>query len=378
MTDGTMAAMTRRTTLGGLGGLAAGLLLPGGATAARVRRVVAGTYTAEGGEGLYRLAHDAGTGRWTLAPAIRTIADASFAVRDRRGRWYAVAESDDGMVAAYGPGWQRLGSTPSGGGGPCHLAIDRAGRCLAVANYGGGSVGFLSLDRREGVAGRPTVFRHEGSGPDGDRQTGPHAHWVGFSPDQRWLHAVDLGADAIFAYPFDPRARVLAPPQPAWRAPAGAGPRHLARHPRLPVAYVVCELSNQLITLDAGLDGRFATRSTVSTLPAGFSGASQVAHIAVDRAGQRLYVSNRGHDSIAVFVIEATGEPRLAQHIGTGGHWPRIFVLVEDARQMLVGNERSGTIAVLGIERDGTLSGSGSGSGGQQLTVPGVAFLGLD
>ena len=373
MADGMM---TRRLAIGG--GLAAGLLLPVAAGAARARRVVAGTYAGEGGEGLYRLGQaQAQTGQWTLAPANAAIADMSFAVRDRRGRWYAVAERDEGMVAAYAPGWRRLGTAPSGGGGPCHLAIDRAGRCLAVANYNSGSVGFLPLDRREGVAGRPTVFRHEGSGPDGDRQTGPHAHWVGFSPDQRWLHAVDLGADAIFAYGFDPHARTLTPPQPAWRAPAGAGPRHLARHPRLPVAYVVCELSNQLITLDAGADGRFATRATLSTLPAGFAGASQAAHIAVDRAGQRLYVSNRGHDSIAVFVIEADGVPRPAQYIDSGGHWPRSFVLVEAARQMLVGNERSGTIAVLGIERDGTLSGAGA-AGDQRLTVPGVAFLGLD
>jgi 6-phosphogluconolactonase len=116
-----------------------------------------------------------------------------------------------------------------------------------------------------------------------------------------------------------------------------------------------------------------------------------VAHVAIDRAGQRLYVSNRGHNSIAVFVIEADGTPRPVQHVDSGGDWPRMFLLVEDARQMLVGNERSGTVAVLGIARDGTLTGvsgtggsgtTGSGTGGdatgQVLTVPGVAFLELD
>ena len=388
--------ITRRTAMGRLaaGGMAAGLgagLLPGIAGAARVRRVVAGTYAAEGGEGLYRLGHDAATGRWTLAPPVAAIRNASFAVRDGHGRWYALDESDGGRVTAYGPGWRVLGSAPSGGAGPCHLALDRAGRCLAVANYGGGSVGLVQLDRREGVGGRPAVFAHAGSGPNAERQAEPHAHWVGFSPDQRWLHAVDLGADTIFAYGFDPRTRTLAPPQPAWRAPAGAGPRHLARHPRLPVAYVVCELSNQLMMLEVLADGRFATRATLSTLPAGFAGASQVAHVAIDRAGQRLYVSNRGHNSIAVFVIEADGTPRPVQHVDSGGDWPRMFLLVEDARQMLVGNERSGTVAVLGIARDGTLTGAsgtggsgttGSGTGGdatgQVLTVPGVAFLGLD
>jgi 6-phosphogluconolactonase len=373
MTDG----MTRRAAVTAAAVTGAGLLLPGIARAARRRQVVAGTYAGGGGDGLYRLGYEPGTGRWALTPALTAIRNASFAVRDGRGRWYALGEGDEGTVTAYGPGWQPLGRVSSGGAGPCHLALDRAGRCLAVANYGGGSVGLLQLDRREGVAGRPAVFRHEGSGPNAARQTAPHAHWVGFSPDQRWLHAVDLGADAIFAYPFDAHARSVQPPRPAWRAPAGAGPRHLARHPKLPIAYVVCELSNQLMTLDVQDDGGFVTRATLSTLPAGFTAASQAAHIAIDRAGQRLYVSNRGHDSIAVFVIEADGVPRPVQHVASGGHWPRMFLLLEDARQMLVGNERSGTIAVLGIERDGTLS-SGGSAAAQTLTVPGVAFLGLD
>ena len=103
--------ITRRTAVGRLaaGGLAAGLaggLLPGTAGAARGRRVVAGTYAAEGGEGLYRLGHDAATGRWTLAPPVAAIRNASFAVRDGQGRWYALDESDGGRVTAYGPGWR--------------------------------------------------------------------------------------------------------------------------------------------------------------------------------------------------------------------------------------------------------------------------------
>jgi 6-phosphogluconolactonase len=365
----TGGVVTRRVVMGGL---AAGLVLPAQA-ARRPRQVVAGTYTAEGGNGLYRLAGDPTTRRWAMAPAIKAVRNAAFAVRDARGRWYALAEEGEGTVAAYAPGWRRLGQASSGGAGPCHLALDRAGHCLAVANYNSGSVGFLTIDRREGVSGRPTMFQHEGSGPDADRQASPHAHWVGFSPDQRWLHAVDLGADAIFAYGFDPHARTLQPPRTAWRAPAGAGPRHLARHPRLPIAYVVCELSNQLVTLDVGAGGRFTTRAILSTLPAGFAGASQAAHLAVDRAGQRLYVSNRGHDSIAVFVIASSGVPYLVQHVPSGGHWPRMFLLVEDMRQMLVGNERAGTVTVLDVQRDGTLA-----LGDQRLAVPGVAFLGLD
>ncbi|MEG8056154.1 lactonase family protein [Sphingomonas sp. 22L2VL55-3] len=283
-------------------------------------------------------------------------------LRPREGR---------GEIAAYAPDWSHRGTAPTTGADPCYVAIDRASTCLAVANYSSGSVAFHRLDPRTGVPGEPVVFRHTGHGPNTARQEAPHAHWVGFSPDRRWLHSVDLGTDTIFAYRFDPHARSLSEPVAAWRAPPGAGPRHLVHYPRRPLAYVVCELSNTVIMLDARADGSFATRHTVSTLPSGYEGASQAAHIAIDQAGRRLYVSNRGHDSVAVFALDASGVPRLLQHIPSGGTWPRFLLVLEAQRRVLVGNERSGTLAIFRIEPDGRLT-----TNGQTVSVPGVVFVG--
>ncbi len=373
---------TRRTMLGAMG---ATLVFPLAAAAARASRaaslaprLIAGTYAREGGKGLYPIT---GQGdRWRVGTPVTGIADASFGIGGGPGgMWYLVREQAQGEVSAYATGWNRRATVSTGGADPCHLALDRPSACLAVANYSSGSVAFIQLDQRTGVPAPATVFRHAdtgigarmGTGKDHDRQEAPHAHWVGFSPDRRWLHAVDLGADAIFAYRFDPQARSVAPPVVAWRAPAGAGPRHIARHPRQPLAYVVCELSNALYTLDARSDGHFVTRHSISTLPKGYTGASQAAHIAIDRAGRRLYVSNRGHDSIAVFALDAAGVPTLLQHIASGGHWPRVFALLDDERQLVVGNERSGTLVVFRVAGDGRLAATG-----ETLSVPGVVFLG--
>ena len=362
--------MTRRGTLGALAaaGLPAALRGAGGE-----RRLIAGTYAREGGKGLYPVAYDAALDRWRVDPAMAGIDDASFGVGGGPAdTYYLVKEGSAGSLAAYGPDWRRRALVQTGGADPCYVAIDRASACLAVAHYSSGGIAFIRLDPRTGAPGGPIQFLHKGSGPNAARQSAPHAHWVGYSPDRRWLHAVDLGADRIFRYAFDPRARRLTAAGEAWQAPPGAGPRHLVRHPRLPLAYVVCEMGNMVAMLGADPDGRFATRQIVSTLPATFSGATQAGHIAIDRAGRRLYVSNRGHDSIAVFALDAAGMPTALQHVPCGGRWPRFFLLIEDQHRLIVANERSGTLDPFAIGADGRLSATGL-----RLSVPGVAFLGM-
>ncbi|WP_454279165.1 lactonase family protein [Sphingomonas sp. Marseille-Q8236] len=327
-------------------------------------RLIAGTYANEGGKGLYPIAN----GR--VGRPVADIVNASYGVGNGPGgAFYLLREQAEGRVAAYGPGWRSRGGASTGGADPCHAVLDRSSACLAVANYSSGSVAFFRLDRRTGAPGEAQIFQHRGKGPNAERQAGPHAHWVGFSPDQRWLHAVDLGADAIFAYRFDPAARTLAEPIVAWNAPAGAGPRHMVRHPTLARAYVACELQTRLFVLDALPDGRFRTAGEHALVPEG-GPASYAAHIAIDRAGRTLYVSNRGANSITVFSLDARGEPTLVQHVPTGGNWPRFFLLREGRREMLVANERSGTVNAFRIGRDGRLTATG-----QSLAIPGVAFL---
>lgn len=359
---------SRRTIVAG--GFAL-LALPSAATKSPRAGLIAGTYAQEGGAGLYPLT-PANVG-WTAGPPISAIRNASFGVQAaRHGLRYLLEETEQGQLGVYDRDYRARAMRSTLGADPCHVALSPDQSAIAIANYSGGSVALWRLDPVTGLPqGEAQLVRHEGSGPDTARQAGPHAHWVGFSANARWLHAVDLGADAVFAHRFDPRTQRLGETRVAYRAAPGAGPRHLARHPRLPVAYLVAELANTVTVLDAQDDGTFRARGVSSTLPGDFRGTSYAAHIALNASGTRLYVSNRGHDSIAVFAVEQDGAVRLIQHVPCGGHWPRFFLLREERGEMLVANQRSGTVGLLSVERDGRLRATR-----RSISIPGVAFLG--
>ncbi len=351
----------------------AGTLALAGTPAALARepdRLIAGTYASRGGPGVVPMT---ATGEgWTAGTPLAAIRNASFGVAARDGRVrYLLEEQQVGALGIYDRALNRLGTFSTMGADPCHAALSPDGATLAVANYSSGNVTLWRLDRKTGL---PSVeaqsVAHSGSGPNQRRQTGPHAHWVGFSRDGRMLHAVDLGADAVFAHRIDPASRRITGSTIAYRATPGSGPRHLTWHPRLPVAYLLAELTNTVTVLRANPDGSFTAGETLSTLPAGFDGPSSGAHIAVNRVGTRLYLSNRGHDSIAVFAIARDGGLSLVQHVSCGGHWPRLFLLREDRGELLVANERSGNVAVLRIQPDGRLAEPEHGP-----AIAGVVFL---
>lgn len=353
---------SRRALLTGMAATATLAAMPARAVG-RGPDLIAGTYARPGGQGLYTLPSRGDD--WSVGTADPSLKDVSFGVT-RGAMRYLVRESAAGRLVATDRDGRILADLPSGGDDPCHVALDHRGTLLAVANYSSGTVALYPL--AAGLPQQPIVRRHSGTGPNKDRQGAPHAHWVGFTPDDRFCHSVDLGADAIFAYPLD--SGEIGEPIVAWRAPAGAGPRHMAYHPTLPISYVVTELANTLVTLTARADGRFITRATASLLPPGWEGRSQAAHIAIDSAGRRLYASNRGHNSIAVFDLAEDGTATLVQHIDCGGDWPRFFLLLEEMGQLLVANERSGDVAVFDVTVDGPIRPTPV-----RLKVPGVVFL---
>jgi 6-phosphogluconolactonase len=330
--------------------------------------LLVGTYDKGGGGGLTPLRQK--DGRWVVGEPVPAIRNASWAVRSRRnGLWYFVDEQGERINVHAGDDFRQLASVVSGGEAPCHLALDAAERHLAVANYGSGSVALIRLDD-QGLPIEPAaVHQNDGSGPNPERQEGPHAHWVGF-PDQGGpLYCVDLGADRILA--FETRTSGdIGSPRVAYAAPPGSGPRHLAFHPSAPIAWLVSELASTLTVLRREEDGSLSALRIISTLPPGGSGESLGGAIALNHSATRLYVSNRGHDSIAVFALDPSGMPNLLQHMPSSGASPRFILLLKDERQMAVAHEEDGTVSVFNLLSDGRLS-----PDPQTLTVPGAAFL---
>jgi 6-phosphogluconolactonase len=348
-----------------------------GATATHDIQMFVGTYTADKGRGLYPVTAQNNAANWLVGAPVTGIENASFATYSPRfGLHYVLNEQQQGSVRVYrvdkaSGEWNLLGEVATLGSDPCHAALDKTEQCLAIANYSSGNVVVYQLDPATGLPQASVNRQNQGHGPNADRQTGPHAHWVGFSPEQRFLYSVDLGCDQVLAYPFDARRAETGESMVAYAAPSGSGPRHLAFHPRLPVVYLASELANTLTVLQRHDDGRLESRQTLSTLPENFKMHSQVAHIAINHAGTQLYVSNRGHNSIAVFALDTNGRARLVQMAATLGNWPRFFLLLEAQRQLVVANQQSAELVVFKLAKDGRLT-----TVEQRVAVPGAVYIG--
>jgi 6-phosphogluconolactonase len=325
--------------------------------------VYVGTYTDGTSRGIYRFAFDPASGRASAPVLAGEAKSPSFLALHPSGRFlYAVSEVGDFGGAATGAvlafaidaksgDLKLLNAQPSAGAAPCHLVIDKGGRNLLVANYGGGNVALLRIGADGALAPPSSVQAHAGQGPNTTRQQKPHAHGIYLDPAERFAFAPDLGADRVFVYRFDAERGSLAP-HGAGELEPGAGPRHMAFHPAAPHAYVINELANTITRF--GYDARKGTLTraeSTNTLPAGFAGTSYTAEIEASPDGRFLYGSNRGHDSLVVFKIDATtGRLALAGHAPVGGSWPRHFKLDATGRVLLAAHQRGGTLAFFRLD----------------------------
>jgi 6-phosphogluconolactonase len=356
-----------------------------GRAAASDELLYVGTYT-EGkhADGIQLVRFDTATGTLRHSGVVDAGPNPSFlAIHPRGHTLYAVNETTEwegkasGGVTAFDVApttgeLTRLGQQSSEGGAPCYISIDRAGRMALVANYVGGNVAVLPIV--DGAIGRAShVVQHAGKGPNAERQEGPHAHCILTDPSNRFALAVDLGLDRVIVYRLGDEGRLQhAVGGDAVLAP-GAGPRHITFHPTLPLVYVANELNSTVSTFrfDA-VSGVMSPVDTTSTLPAGWRGTNYPADIHIAPSGRHLYLSNRGHNSIAVYsVAERTGSLALEQHISSEGDWPRNFSLDPSGNWLLVANQRSGSVVVLRRDQDdGRLAATGT-----HLAIPRAVCL---
>ena len=321
-----------------------------------------GTYT-EGGrrDGIHLVRMDPRSGKLRRVGSVDAGANPSFLAIHPNGRvLYAVNEVEKhngratGAVSAFAiandtGALTRLGEQPSEGGSPCFVSVDRTGLVVLVANYAGGSVALLPIKVDGGLAPATQVVQHTGSGPNAARQEAPHAHCIVADPSNRFALAADLGADRVFVYRLDLDGKSLRRIEGGDAVMrSGAGPRHIAFHPTLPLVFVANELDSTVATLRFDAErGALSPLGIHSTVPAGWSGTNYPADIHIAPSGRTLYVSNRGHNSLAVFsVADATGALALDQVISTEGDWPRNFSLDPTGRWLLVANQRSDYVVV--------------------------------
>ena len=338
-----------------------------------------GTYTERtpaGSKGIYSARFDTTTGRISGMQLAAELENPSWVTVSRDQRFlYAVSEVGVrdargvpvGRVAAYAIAADgkltELNRVSSGGADPCHLGITRSGRSVAVANYTGGSTVCFHVGA-DGRLGTASPDQHSGKGPNAQRQEGPHAHSVDFASDDRLLLSCDLGNDRIYVYRHDPSTGAIAPHRPAFVGlEPGSGPRHLALHPSGRYAYVLTELSSTIAVFAWNAQtGTLVQRQTIPTVPLGTPPSNSTAEIAVHPSGRYVYASNRGHDSIAVFSVDAR-DGRLSHlaNTSTGGSTPRNFAIDPSGRWLLAANQRSDDIVTFAIDpQTGALAPNGA------------------
>jgi 6-phosphogluconolactonase len=334
-----------------------------------------GTYTSPASTGIYVSRLDPATGALSAPTLAAEGRNPSFLAASRDGRFlYAVNEVDavDGKPGGGLTGYaidktagtlKLLNSQSTVGGGPAHVSV--AGTMVFVANYGGGSVVAYQTAADGTLKPASTVMQHKGSSVNPDRQKGPHAHAVTPDPSGRFLYAPDLGLDQVLIYRIDAAAGTIAPATPPFvSTPAGSGPRHIAISGDGKRAYVITEMLCTIEVFDRSAStGALAPVQTISTLPAGqaVEKGMSTAEVLLHPSGKFLYGSNRGHDSLVVYAVDAsTGKLTLRQHVPTGGKMPRGFNIDPSGTFLVVGNQNSDTIGTFRIDpAKGTLTATG-------------------
>ncbi len=325
----------------------------------------AGTYTSGGSRGIYTFRFQPSSGEAFPIGTAARISNPSFLALHPNNRYlYAISEvssfqGKNGALAAFSLDANTgsltfLNSVSTEGGDPSHLAVDKSGKWVVVANYKTGNVSVFPIRENGKLGSSTSSVQHTGSGKDPVRQEGPHAHSVNFSPDGRFLLVSDLGLDKVMVYRFDSAKGTLAANDPPFVTLApGAGPRHLSFHPGGRFVYLINELNSTLSVFEFDREaGRLREIETVSTLPKGFTGVNTASEVTVHPDGSFLYASNRGHNSVAVFAIKGEGERvELIEHVSTQGRTPRHFALDPTGDYLFAANQHSGVIVGFRIDR---------------------------
>jgi 6-phosphogluconolactonase len=316
-----------------------------------------GTYTSSGkSEGIYQAVLNRETGQISGLKLAAKASNPSFlAVDARRQRIFAVHEDNEGTVSSYkiaASGDLKLLNTRSTRGAhPCHVSVDRSGRAVLVANYSSGSVVAFPVLPDGSLGESSGFYQNRGNGPNADRQSEPHMHSIYPEADGAVTYACDLGTDEVLMFVFDSSHGTIDISEARGvKLAGGSGPRHLAISPNGRFVYVNTELSNS-VWVFARDEYTYELRpiQTLSSLPAGHRGNSATAEIACHPNGKWVYVSNRGHDSIAKFKVRQNGTLEEAEMVKVPAE-PRGFAIDPSGRWLVVGGQRSDEIVAMPID----------------------------
>ena len=315
------------------------------------------------GDGIHVYRADPATGALAHVQHIGDLVNPSFLALSPDQRFlysvhgdldYATAFALDGATGQA----KLLNRAATGGKNGVRQAVDPSGKFLIVANYTSGSVAVLAIAPDGSLKDQHQLVALPGEpGPHKTEQPSSHPHDVVFDPAGRFVLVPDKGLDRVFVFRFDAAGGRLSPAEPdSVKTRPGAGPRHLAFHPKLPVVWMLNELDSTVATYRWDAErGALTPTQVITTLPTDFTGYSTTSEIAVTPDGRFVYGSNRGHDSVAIYAADASNGSLAA--IGwqlTQGRVPRFVGLDPAGRFLHAANEQGDTIVTFRVD-----SGSG-------------------
>lgn len=338
-----------------------GIVMSAG-TELRAEKGMATVWFGTNGKAIYRATLNLDSGELTDAEMATEIKGPGFVAVDHAGqRLYSLGNmaGTNDNVASFKIGDDHqtltpLNSADTGGGKPTHVSISNDQKTLLLAHYGGGSVASMPLDSDGRILPVATQIQHSGSSVNKQRQEKAHPHWIGVTPDDKFVLVPDLGKDEVVIYRLDAAQHTLHP-HGAAKVPPGSGPRHLKFHPNAQWMYVLNELSLTVTgfryNADSGSLNRF---QTVVALPESEAKVpTSGSEIRMHSSGKFLYAGLRGHDVIAVFQIDQlTGMLSLVEREPVRGSWPRNFGIDPTGKWLLAAGAKSNTVAVFQIDQN--------------------------
>jgi len=343
--------------------LVLGAALLSGAPAFAARSIAyVGTYTDTAAKGVYALRYDSASKKFVSLGLQAEVANPSFvAVSPSHKFLYAITEraarrDGTGSVSSYAidpatGALKLINRVLAHGNTSAHLVVDASGKWLLVANYGSGNVASFPLNADGSVGEMADFKQHSGSSVNPHRQRGPHPHEAVMSPDNRFLLVPDLGLDKVFVYALDSATGKLTLASTTDTRP-GFGPRHMLFGKGGKFAYVLGEMASAVAVMSYDKKtGKLTLVENIDTIPPQLTVENNSAELALSNDGQFLYATNRGHDSVTVFKVNAAnGKLTNVQNIPTQGHIPRGMSLDPDGTHLLTGNQNSDTITI--FDRD--------------------------
>lgn len=325
-----------------------------------------GTYTNKSSKGIYGFRFNPVTGKHTVPQLMAEMISPSYLLMNNsKSILYAVSEPTDGnngSIAAFAVDskngeLKKINQVKAPGKGLCHVSLDKKEQYLFTVCYPDATVQVYKLNEDGSIGDMTCIQQHFGQGVNLIRQKQAHAHAAYITPEERYLCVCDLGIDQLVVYDFNLETGDLKKNESMTLSlPPGCGPRHMVFHPNGRYAYIIAELSSQVIVLSYDENMGFHIKQVIDTLEDKQINSTAAA-IRIDKNGNFLYTSNRGEDSISHFKIDPqTGKLTHIGNISTYGETPRDFIIDDSGNYLVCANQNTDNIIIYDINaEDGTL-----------------------